>query len=467
MSNKSDLQKQHKPLNSVALLFFMIAAVTIISWIIPAGAYDRVELNGRTAVDPDSFRFIEAENVSLFDLFLAVPSGMSNAASMLIAALLIGGGMEVLQKSNAMNIGISRAIRRLGIQRGNIVLIFLFYVFALMGGFLGFIEGSIPFIPIAISIAIALGYDSIVGVAIAMLGAISGFTCGPTNPYTVGVAQTVAGLQMYSGIGLRLVLFAVIPLVSLLYILHYAKKVSRDPAKSLMAGVDVSDIKFDISAYDSLAFTGKHALALLILLAGIVAYVIGSVKFGFTMLHLGAIFVLIGVAIAVVFRFSVNDTAETFLKGAQGMTGAVFIMGVAYGISWILTKASVLDTIVYYLSNPLKGLSPVISIIGILVVIMLINLLIPSGSGKALIVMPIVLPIADIVGIDPQVATLAYQFGDGITNLCTPLLGVLLLALGFGKVPFNKWERFILPIVGILAVIACITLVIAMAIGYQ
>ena len=464
MSEKT--KKQHKPLNSIALLFLMIIAVTVLSWLIPAGSYDRVELNGRSAVDPDSFKFIEADNVSVFDIFLAVPSGMSNAASMLIAALLIGGGMEVLQKSNAMNIGIARGIRRLGIARGNIVLIFLFYVFALMGAFLGFIEGSIPFIPIAISIAIALGYDSIVGVAIAMLGAISGFTCGPTNPYTVGVAQTVAGIGMYSGIGLRLVLFVILPLVCLIYILAYAKRVSKDPEKSLMAGVDVSDIKFDISSYDSLAFTGKHAAALLILLAGIVAYVIGSVKLGFTMLHLGAIFVIIGVAIGIVFGFGINDTAETFIKGAQGMTGAVFIMGVAYGISWILTKAKVLDTIVYYLSSPLKGLSPVISLIGILIVIMLINLLIPSGSGKALIVMPIVLPIADIVGINPQIATLAYQFGDGITNLCTPLLGVLLLALGFGKVPFNKWEKFILPIVGIMTVIACITLVIAMAIGY-
>ena len=148
------------------------------------------------------------------------------------------------------------------------------------------------------------------------------------------------------------------------------------------------------------------------------------------------------------------------------MTGACFIMGVAYGISWILTKASVLDTIVYYLSKPLTGLSPIVSAIGILVVISLINLFIPSGSGKALIVMPIVLPIAQIVGIESQVAILAYQFGDGLTNLCTPLLGVLLLALGFGRVPFSKWERFILPLVGAFFVIACIFMIVAMMIGY-
>lgn len=464
---KSVEKKQKKSLNSIALLFFIIIAMVIFTWIIPAGSYIRVELNGRNVVDPSSFTFIESNPATLFDIFVAVPSGMTNAVSLIVGAMLIGGGMEVLQLSGAINIGISRSIRRIGIARGNIILVFLFYIFALMGGFLGFIEGSIPFIPIAISIAVALGYDTVVGVAIAVVGAIAGFTCGPTNPYTVGVSQTVAGIPMYSGIGLRVVLFVVVPAVCLLYILRYARMVQKSPEKSLMAGIDVSDISFDVSQYDQLAFTAKHALVLMSLLCGLICYVYGAINWGFGFNQLGAIFVIIAVFTGIVFGFGVNRTAETFVKGAQGMVGAAFIMGVAYGISWVLTKANVLDTLVYYLSKPLTGLSPAISIIGILVVIMLINLLIPSGSGKALIVMPIVLPIADIVGITPQIAILAYQFGDGLTNLCTPLLGVLLLALGFGKVPFSKWEKFILPLVGLLTLIACVTLVLAMMLGYQ
>jgi uncharacterized ion transporter superfamily protein YfcC len=142
-------------------------------------------------------------------------------------------------------------------------------------------------------------------------------------------------------------------------------------------------------------------------------------------------------------------------------------MGVAYGIAWIFTKAGVLDTIVFYLSRPLNGLPTFLSAVGILLVISIINLFIPSGSGKALIVMPIVLPIAQIVGIESQVAILAYQFGDGLTNLCTPLLGVLLLALGFGRVPFSKWERFVLPLVGLLFIPAILFIMVAMQIGYR
>ena len=460
------MKKDKKSLHSVALLFLMVIGAWIISLLIPAGTYTRISLNGRSVVDPDTFTFLATKTINFFDIFLAVPNGLASAMQLVIGALLIGGGMQVVQSSNAINIGISHVIKRVGISRGNTILIFLFYVFALMGGFLGFIEGSIPFIPIAISIAIGLGYDAIVGVAIAMVGAISGFTAGPTNPFTVGVSQTIAGIEMYSGIGLRLVLWVVLTVTCLLYILRYAKKVKADPSKSHVANVDISDLAFKAEDFQTEAFTVTHILTLITLVAGITTYVLGSVNFGWGFYELGAVFVVIGIIAGIINKMGINGTTETFLKGAQNMVAASFIMGVAYGIAWIFKNADVLDTIVYYASSPLKDLPHVFTMIGILIVIMAINLFIPSGSGKALVVMPIVLPIADIVGITPQITVLAYQLGDGLTNLCTPLLGVLLLALGFGRVPFVKWERFILPLVGILILISCATLYIALAIGY-
>jgi uncharacterized ion transporter superfamily protein YfcC len=459
--------QKKKPLNSVALLFFIIIFAAVLTWVIPAGTYQRTVLNGRPVVDPQSFSFIESKPAQPFDVLMAVPSGMINAVNLVIVAMLIGGGLACIQASNALNVGISRVIKKVGLKSGNLILIVLFYIFALMGGFLGFIEGSIPFIPIAISIALGLGYDPIVGVATAVVGAISGFTCGPSNPFTVAVAQTIAGLDIYSGLSLRIAMFAFIPLLCLLYILHYANKVRRDPSKSLVADVDVSDLAFKAEDFESQPFTFKHAVVLLALVAGICSYVFGAVNWRWGFPHLGAIFLLIGIIAGAVSGLGVNGTTETFLKGAAGMTGGCFIMGVAYGISWILTNAKVLDTIVYFLSRPLSGLSPVVCAVGVLIVISIINLFIPSGSGKALVVMPIVLPIAQIVGIEAQTAILAYQFGDGITNLCTPLLGVLLLALGLGRVPFFKWEKFILPLVAILFVIAAAFMVIAMEIGYR
>ena len=418
------------------------------------------------AVDPTSFHFVDVPKISPFDILNAIPNGMVNASGMIFVGLLLGGGLECMQESGALNIGISRIIQKLGVKRGNIILIVLFYIFALLGGFLGFIEGSIPFIPIAISIAIALGYDSVVGVAIAIVGAISGFFCGPTNMLTVGISQNLVGLPLYSGFGLRMILFVIIPTVALIYILFYAERTKKNPGKSLMYGVDVSDLAFDASKLGAEPFTWRHAVIILSLLVGILSYVYGSLNLGWDMNSLGSVFVLVAIITGVMSGWGPNRIVQVFVRGAAGMVSACFIMGTAYGIAWIFNKASVLDTIVYYLSQPLNGLPPLTSIIGILVVIMLINLLIPSGSGKALIVMPIVFPIAQIVGIEPQVAILAYQFGDGITNLCTPLCGTVLLALSFGRVPFSKWERFIFPLLAIFFAFACVTLFIAMNIGY-
>ena len=460
------MKKQKKPLHSLALLFFMIIAAGVLTHLIPAGSYERLEVDGRMVVDPESFAFIESSPAGPLDVLGAVPSGMLEAANLMVMAMLIGGGMECVQASEALNIGISRVIKKVGLSRGNLILIVLFYIFAFMGGFLGFIEGTMPFIPIAISIAIGLGYDSMVGVAIAMVGSIIGFACGPTNAYTVGVSQALAGLPIYSGIELRMVLFAVIPAISLVYILSYAKKVKKNSECSLVADVDVSDLAFDASDFEDMAFNWKHAVILLVMIGGIFAYVYGALEFGWGFAHLGAMFILTGIVAGVLSGLGVNGTAETFMKGAKSMAEAGMIMGVAFGISWVLTEASILDTIVYYMAGALDGLSPFVSVIALFVVVMFINVLIPSGSGKAVVVMPIILPIAQIVGIEPQVAILAYQMGDGVTKLCTPLLGVLLLALGFGRVPFSKWGKFVFPLVGILTVISCCVLVGAMWIGY-
>lgn len=450
----------------MVLLLILLVITAALTWVIPAGSYQRVDLDGRSVVDPSTFQFIESNPANLMDLFSAIPYGLNNAVQLIVAFMVVGGTIEVLQRTGAINVGIARMIRSIGIQRGNIVLILMFYIFACMGAFLGFIEGAVPFFPVAISVAVGLGYDSITGVAIALIGAISGFTCGPTNPSSVAVSQTIAGLKLFSGMGMRIAMFCVVPLIALIYILSYARRVKRDPRKSLVADVDTSEFAFNMNEFEDKPFTIRHAAALLTLAAAMVAFVVGAINWSWGFLELSALFVAVTVIAGLVGGLSVDEIISTFTKGAAGITGGNLILGISYGISWLLSEANILDTIVYYLSRPLSGLPSMVSIFGILVAIMLINLFIPSGSGKAAIVMPIVLPIADIMGITAQTAVLAYQFGDGLTNMCTPLLGVLVLALGFGKVPFSKWERFILPLVGILTIIACIFLFIATQIGY-
>lgn len=459
-------KKQKKSLNSVALMFIMIVVIALLTYIIPSGSYTREVVNGKSVVDPTSFTYTDSANISPFDIVRAVPNGIANAVSMVVAVLLIGGGMAVLTKSDSLNIGISRIVKKVGVNSGDIILVILALIFAVLGAFLGFAEGSIPFIPITLSIAVTLGYDPLVGCAIVIVGAFAGFIPGPTNPNTVGFSQTLAGLPMYSGMGYRMIILVVYVVVCMIYILRYARREKKNPAKSLVAEVDASDLKFDIDSFGTQKFELKHALSLLVLLGVLVTFVYGASKLGWGFYDLGALYVLMAVLVGIFHKYSINTIAETFIKGAQDMVPAALMFGVAYGISWIMTKANILDTLVYWASSVLQGLPAGITIIGVFIVIALINLVIPSGSGKAMIVMPIVLPLAQILHIESQVAILAYQFGDGITNMCTPLSGMVLLTVGMAHVPYNKWLKFAMPLIGILIVISAVFLLIAQSIGY-
>ena len=342
----------------------------------------------------------------------------------------------------------------------------IFLVFACFGAFLGFIEGSIPFIPLAISIAVSLGYDSMVGVAAAMLGALAGFCGGPTNPFTVGVSHTLAQLPMFSGIGLRSILALVFCAVTLEHILRYGKKSKRDPSLSYMNGIDTSDLKFDASEYEGKKFTVANATILVVFLASLGLFVYGATKWKWSFGELNAIYVFIAVFCGIVGGLGINRTAQVFVSGAAKMAGGALIIGIARGITWILEQGKVIDTIVYYLSSPLSNMSPYLSVLAMFVVIALLDFVIPSGSGKAMIIMPLIIPLADIIGVSRQTTVLAYQLGDGITNFISPTLGVLLFALAFGKVPYTRWAKFIAPLVLKLFIVCALALIVAVKINY-
>lgn len=342
----------------------------------------------------------------------------------------------------------------------------LFIVFALMGAFLGFIEGSIPFIPLAISIAVGLGYDSIVGVGVAILGALAGFTGGPTNPFSVGVAHAVAELPLFSGAGLRICLTLTLCLVTLHHILRYGRRTRLDPSKSYMTDIDTSELRFDAESFEKREFKTSHVLILVFFLSCLVTFVYGAMNWRWSFGELGALYLLIGVVTGVLGRFGINKTAEVFIAGAAKMTAGGMIIGVARGIQWMLDSGHIIDTIIYYLSMPLANLPAVAAPLALFLIVGLINFLVPSGSAKAMAIMPIIIPMGDIIGTTRQTAILAYQLGDGIFNIICPTLGVLLFALAFGKVLFDRWIKFTLPLVAKLAIVGMVFLVIAVHIQY-
>lgn len=459
--------KQKKSLNTLAFLFCILIVVVIATHLIPAGEFQREMSGGRSVVLPGTFSFVDNPGATFFDILLAMPNGLVNAVNLIMAFLFVTGAVEVVSSTGAINVGISRVVKKFGLKRGNLILIILFYIFSALGCWLGWIENSLPFYPIAISIAVALGYDPIVGVAISFGGAISGFLCGPTNPSTVAVAHNIAGLPLFSGMWFRVIMWLVLPLVFLVYILHYAKKIQRDPAKSYMYGIESKVEKFDMEKFDAVPFTTTHGLVLAELAIGMGIFVYGAIRLGWGYPQMCGVFIGIAIAAGFTARLGTDNMVNAFVRGASSMTNAVMIISLAYGISWILTKAQVLDTLVYFFSAPLEGRPPLLAAIGAFIAVLLINLVIPSGSAKAAIVMPIIFPIADLVGLSAQCAVLCFQFGDAITNMCTPLYGTMLLVLSFGGVPLSKWEKFILPLCGILTVLAIPILLIAVSIGYM
>ena len=379
-------------INSFALIFFVIVFAAILTHVIPAGEFNRMEANGRTVVDPGSFKLIPPTPASFFDIFKAVPYGLSAAGMMVLNCLLIGGGIAVVQETGALNIGIAKMIKKVGIQGGNWILSVLFVIFALMGAFLGVGEGSIPFIPLAISIAVGLGYDYIVGVGVAMLGALAGFTGGPTNPFSVGISHAVAELPMFSGMGLRVCLTIVLCLITLHHILRYGKKAKLDPAKSYMTDIDTSDLKFDTGAFEKSDFKMSHTLILAFFLSCLVLFVYGALNWRWYFAELGALYLLIGVFAGIFGRFGINKTAEIFVSGASKMAAGGMIIGVARGIQWIMDSGHIVYTIIYHLSAPLANLPALAAPLAIFLIVGLINFLVHSGSAKAMAMMPIIIP---------------------------------------------------------------------------
>lgn len=460
-------KKKRKMINPYALIFFIVGACALLSYIIPSGSYDMVELNGRMVVDNSSFHYTDIPNIGFFDILTAIPRGFGNsfAATMMLCGMLTGGAIQVVTYSGAFDASVSKIVKVFG-SKGNIILVVIFLFFAFLGGFLGFAEGAIPFVPLAIAIALGLGYDRIVGVSIAIVGGTVAFANGPTNPFTVGVSHGIAELPMYSGFGYRVLCMGIMLFVSLFYILRYAKKVKQDPSLSLMADTDIESDVEDDNEFVNTELTTGHIISMLSVVTALGLFVYGTLNWGWFFTEMAALFIGVTIITMIVNKISINDGTNAFLLGIKEFAPGLCVIGFAYGITAILNQAGIIHTIIHAISIPLSRLPVLISSYAMLAAHCFINFFIVSGSGQAAATMPIMIPLSDIIGLNRQNAVLAFQFGDGLTNIIYPTAGAMLIMLGMGKVPFNKWFKFVLPLVLILLVISLVLLTVAVIINY-
>ena len=340
-------------------------------------------------------------------------------------------------------------------------------LFSIGGATFGMSEETIPFIAIFVPFALALGYDSIVGLAIPFVGAGLGFAGAMFNPFTVGIAQGIAELPPFSGVGYRTFCWAVITTVGIIFVMLYARKIKRDPTKSLTYEMDQKKRTElpDLKARDTHMSTSQKMVIITFLL-GMALLVVGVLKWGWYIKEICALFMAIGFLCGIAAKMGPSKISDCFIDGARDLCGAAVIVGFARAILVIAEDGKIIDTVLHKLAGIVEGVPHIVSTWIMFLVQTVINFFVPSGSGQAAITIPVMAPLSDLIGIKRQVAVLAYQFGDGFTNLIIPTSVVLLGCLMVAKVPWSKWARWILPLQLVFIVLGCALLSGAILIGF-
>ncbi|MBN1224849.1 MAG: putative basic amino acid antiporter YfcC [Candidatus Aminicenantes bacterium] len=435
----------------------IIAALS--TWLIPSGEYIRIEQQERVIIDPGSYHTVKAAPAGPGDIFLAFPKGLKEVADIVFFIFIIGGAFGVLNATGTIETGINSLTRRIGKRRALIVPL-LTLLFAIGGGSIGIAEETLIFLPALLLLSRSLGYDSLVAGGIALVGANAGFASAFMNPFTVGVAQGIVGLPLFSGIGFRLVLWSVITSVTILYLTRYAAKVRAKPSISLMYESD-QQRQFNEEQKTEDRLTKKQLTVLLVSILALALLATGAICWKWGIIELSSLFFGLSIIVGPLGGLSLDKTANSFIKGASDITYAALVVGLARGTFVILRDACVIDTITHTITAVIQKLPSSINVLGIYAMQNGLNFIVPSGSGQAAVSMPVLAPLGDLLGITRQTNVLAYQLGNGFTNIFAPTMGYFMAALGILKIPWATWIRWLYPLLLIWLGIGSVAVLIA------
>lgn len=448
------------------LLFSIIVVCTILTWILPAGEFDRVvnEATGRTVAVAGTFHTVEQSPVGIFQMFQAIYNGMCDAGSVTFFVFISYASINIIISSGAFN-GLVAGLLKVfkGKARVAIIPIFMFIV-GIASSTIGLFEEWFPFVPVFAGIAVAMGFDAIVGMAIVAFGAAMGYSGAMMNPFTVGVAQGIAEVAPMSGMGYRFFCHMALLVVGSALTIRYALKVQADPSKSLVYG-ETEHITMSEDDVQNSPFGIREKLVLLILLAGIIAVVYGCKVYGWYFAELSAVFVIMGILSAIVMGWGPNKIGELYSKGFTDIAMACMMIGLARGILMVLQAGNIIDTVVYYFSLPLAAFPSWFCGVAMLAMQTLLNFLIPSGSGQAATSMPIMAPLSDLLGVSRDTAVLAFQFGDGLSNVLWPTSFPAVMA-GLAGIKVEKWWKFAIPVGVALFLTQAVLMILAVVTGF-
>ena len=457
--------------HTLVLIFAIIVLVAIATYIVPGGAYERVvtEINGqsRTVVLNGSFTYVENQAQGLFAVMQAPIKGLEQSAEIIAFLFVVGGSFSLITRTKAIDSAIAKVVN---IFKGNEILIIpiIFTLFSLGGATFGMTEEAIPFVTILVPLMLALGFDSILAVGISYLGCIVGFATAMLNPFTVGIAQSIAEVPLFSGVEYRTLAWVIATTVGIIFLLVYAKKIKKNPEFSPMYKLDkVKREKLSETQSEDIKFTLAHKIIMASIAVCLVVIIVGVLKLGFWIPEIAAVFLITGLFAAIVGGLKADEMAEAFIAGAKDMIGPAMVIGFAKAIVIIAENAQIIDTILYGLSSFIGKLPSLLAACMMLPVQMFINFFVISGSGQAALTMPILAPLGDLLEISRQTTVLIFQLGDGFSNAIFPTSGVLMACLGMAGVPYSKWFKWILPLQVILFALGIIFITCAMLMGWS
>lgn len=465
------------------LLSSVILVVSILTYVIPSGKYERTEITvgqlTRTIMVPGTYERIPkhislesvilgeevegmATPVSLIGIISAIPRGLEAVADIVFLIFICGGIISVINRTGTITAIIQALIRRFK-DSGPALTIVLMIAGAIGGSTIGMGEELIPLVPIFLLVSQQLGYDRIFGFVLVFLGADMGFSAATTNPFTVQIAQGIAEVPLGSGLTFRIIFLVVILATAIIYVLRYGHRIRRDPSSAI---VPFEDNRISTGNIESVKLRAVHIWILLqtVVIFSVTIYLM-QIR-GWWLNEMTGGFLLIGVVAIILSRLPVSEAVKAFIKGMEEMVVAALVVGFARGIQVVLIDGQILDTVIYFAANLLSNTSSIIAAEGMLVFQSILNFFIPSGSGQAAVTMPLMAPLSDILGVSRQTAVFAFTCGDGFSNSIVPTGGVLMGMLALSKIPYEKWLKFMMPLFLILMAWSAVFLAIAVIINY-
>ena len=426
--------------NTYVIIAVIIALCAVLTWFVPGGQY--VKADDGTL----SYEAVDAVPQT-WQVLSAVYHGFVKQAGIIVFILVVGGAFWLLNATGAVEAGIQRFIVRIG-RRDLLVLVALTVLFSLAGAVFGMSEETIPFVGIVVPLVVSMGYDAFMGMLVVYVASNVGFSSAFLNPFTVGIAQGMADLPLFSGMGYRIFCWAFLTLLMVVFVCFYARRTKGQTSPRDPSGLGRSDK----------SLTRRQSWILVVLLLTVIALIIGVTCWDWYMPEITGLFLGMGIVCGVIAGFSANRIADELIAGARDILSAALVVGFASGIIVILQDGKVVDSILHGMQEGLDGSSPAASLSAMYGIQALINFIIPSATAKAAITIPIMAPFADMVGVSRQAMVLAFQFGDGFTNMVTPTSGVLVAALAMARIPYAKWVKWVWKGVAVLLVLGLLLL---------